>query len=98
MLETVCVYARPPRNGMSQGDMGRTASSSSSFWKRSQWFSGAESAGAQHPAAWPASKRRSLFFVPDSEAFNSFIGDGFLVPELMDESEVSSYKTGRWER
>ena len=28
-------------------------------------------------------------FVPDSEAFNSFIGDGFLVPELKDESEAS---------
>ena len=28
-------------------------------------------------------------FVPDSEAFNSFIGDGFRVPELKDGSEVS---------
>ena len=28
-------------------------------------------------------------FVPDSEAFNSNIGDGFLVPELEDESEAS---------
>ena len=28
-------------------------------------------------------------FVPDSEAFNSYIGDGFLVPELKDESEAS---------
>ena len=27
-------------------------------------------------------------FVPDSEAFNSDIGDGFLVPELKDESEA----------
>ena len=49
MLGTVCVYAQPPRNGMSQGDTGRLASSSSSSWKRSRWSSGA---GAQHPAAW----------------------------------------------
>ena len=28
-------------------------------------------------------------FVPDSEAFNSHIGDGFLVPELQDECEAS---------
>ena len=28
-------------------------------------------------------------FVPDSEAFNSCIGDGFLVPELKDESDAS---------
>ena len=28
-------------------------------------------------------------FVPDSEVFNSYIGDGFLVPELKDESEAS---------
>ena len=27
--------------------------------------------------------------VPDSEAFNSYIGDGFLVPELKDGSEAS---------
>ena len=27
--------------------------------------------------------------MPGSEAFNSYIGDGFLVPELMDESEAS---------
>ena len=28
-------------------------------------------------------------FVPDSEAFNSFIGDGFLVPELKGGSQAS---------
>ena len=27
--------------------------------------------------------------VPDSEAFNSYIGDGFLIPELKDGSEAS---------
>ena len=27
-------------------------------------------------------------FVPDSEAFNSYIGDGFLVPDLKDGSEA----------
>ena len=40
MHGTVCVYAQPLRNGMSQGGMGRTASSSSSFWRKSQWSSG----------------------------------------------------------
>ena len=33
-------------------------------------------------------------FVPDSEAFNSFIGDGFLVPELKGESVASEYVIG----
>ena len=28
-------------------------------------------------------------FVPDSDAFNSFIGDGFLVPQLKGGSEAS---------
>ena len=33
--------------------------------------------------------------VPNSEAFNSFIGDGFQVPELKGESESSdSYQAG----
>ena len=32
MHGTVCVYAQPLRNGMSQGDTGRMASSSSSFF------------------------------------------------------------------
>ena len=30
-------------------------------------------------------------FVPDSEAFNSSIGDGFPVPELKGECEASGY-------
>ena len=30
--------------------------------------------------------------VPDSEAFNSYIGDGFLVPELKGECEASEDK------
>ena len=34
-------------------------------------------------------KKKKPTFVPDSEAFNSYIGDGFLVPELKDESEAS---------
>ena len=52
---------------------------------------GADSAGAQHPAAWRASLPFDAeeAFVPDSEAFNSFIGDGFLVPELKGGSEAS---------
>ena len=32
---------------------------------------------------------REPTFAPDSEAFNSYIGDGFLVPELKDEREAS---------
>ena len=31
-------------------------------------------------------------FLPDSEAFNSFIGDGFLIPEFKGESEASEEK------
>ena len=31
-------------------------------------------------------------FVPDNEAFNSYIGDGFLVPELKDGSEASKHE------
>ena len=33
--------------------------------------------------------QEKLAFVPDSEAFNSYIGDGFLIPELKDGSEAS---------
>ena len=33
--------------------------------------------------------RKKPTFVPDSEAFNSYNGDGFLVPDLKDESEAS---------
>ena len=36
-----------------------------------------------------AEKAKAPTFVPDWEAFNSYIGDGFLVPELEDESEAS---------
>ena len=53
---------------------------------------GAGLAGAQHPAAWRASPplmQKKPTFVPDSEAFNSYTVDGFLVPELKDESEAS---------
>ena len=32
---------------------------------------------------------REPTFAPDREAFNSYIGDGFLVPELKDEREAS---------
>ena len=53
----------------------------------------AESAGAQHPAAWRDSllldSEEASFFLPDSGAFNSFIGDGFLVPELKGGNEAS---------
>ena len=33
--------------------------------------------------------------VPNSEAFNSFIGDGFRVPELEGESEAKKKRAGR---
>ena len=33
--------------------------------------------------------QKELAFVPDSEAFNSFVGDGFLFPELKGGSEAS---------
>ena len=35
------------------------------------------------------SMQKKQAFVPDSEAFNSFIGDGFPVPELKGECEAS---------
>ena len=35
------------------------------------------------------SMQKKPTFAPDCEAFNSYIGDGFLVPELKDESEAS---------
>ena len=38
--------------------------------------------------------QKKLAFVPDSEAFNSFIGDGFLVPELKGESEALEDEQG----
>ena len=39
--------------------------------------------------------QKKLAIVPNSEAFNSFIGDGFQVPELKDESESSDgYQAG----
>ena len=47
------------------------------------------------PSIWPHGellldlKKRKPASVPGSEAFNSFIGDGFLVPELKGESEAS---------
>ena len=53
---------------------------------------GADSAGAQHPAAWRASLfllQKKPSFVPDSKAFNSNIGEGFLVPQLKGECEAS---------
>ena len=46
---------------------------------------------AQHLAAWRASLllMKKPAFVPDSEAFNSFIGDDLLIPELKGGSEAS---------
>ena len=44
-------------------------------------------------AAWracpPFGSEGASAFVPDSEAFNSFVGDGFLIPELKGGSEAS---------
>ena len=41
MRGIVCVYAQPLRRGMSQGDLSRTASSSS-FWKKPVFVPGSE--------------------------------------------------------
>ena len=90
MRGIVCVYAQPLRSGMSQGGMGRTASSS--FGERANGPQGAVSAGAQHPAAWRASLRsdsEEAGICARNEAFNSFIGDGFQVPELKGGGEAS---------
>ena len=55
-METVCVCAQPLRSGMCQGDTGRMASSSSSFWRRSQW-----SSENQVQLGHPASGRMASF-------------------------------------
>ena len=62
------------------------------FGEQADGPQGAGSAGAQQPAAWRASLllvQKEPACVPDSEAFNSFIGVGFPVPELKGESEAS---------
>ena len=69
------------------GETGRMASSSSSFWKRSQWSSGS-GVGWGPASGRMASLSSFLMQKKPSEAFNSYIGDGFLVPELKDESEA----------
>ena len=80
------------RNGMSQGDMGRVVNSFFPLGKGANGPQGAESAG---PSNGPQGELLLLLmqkkptFVPDSEAFNSYIGDGFLAPELKDKSEAS---------
>ena len=93
MHGTVCVYAQPLRSGMSQGDdTGRTASSSSFLLKKEPMVL------RELVRLGPASSRmasflvlvqKELVFVPGSEAFNSFVGYGFLIPELKGGSEVS---------
>ena len=94
MHGTLCVYAQPLHNGMSQGDTGRAASCSSLFfWRKSRWSSGR--LVRLGPSIRPHGELLFLLmqkkpaFVPDSEAFNSFVGDGFLVPELKVGSEAS---------
>ena len=66
---------------------------SSSFWRRSQWF--LSELSRLGPSIRPHGELLLFLMqinptlVPDSEACNSYIGDGFLVPELKDESEAS---------
>ena len=107
MLGTVCVCAQPPRNGMSQGGTGRTASSSSSFLKEPIVLRELVRMG---PSIRPRGELLLLLVqkepacVPDSEAFNSFVGDGSLVPELkgrymsLDCKSLATCKIERWQR
>ena len=96
MLGTVCVCAQPPRDGMSQGDTGLMASSSSLLKKEPMVLRELVRFG---PSIRPHGEL--LFFLmqkkpalmPDSEAFNSFIGDDLLIPEL--KAEVRLRKTIR---
>ena len=80
----VCVFAQPLSSGTSQGGTGRTASSSSSCWRE-----------REAPSIRPHGEllllvmQKKPTLVPDSEAFNSFVGVGFLIPELKGGSEVS---------
>ena len=80
MRGTVCVYAQPPRSGTSQGEKEPTV---------------LRELIRLRPSIRPHGELLFLLmlkkpaFVPDSEAFNSFIGDGFRVPELGGESEAS---------
>ena len=93
MLGTVCVYAQPLRNGMSQRHTGRVARSSSSFWKRNQWS--LREMSRLVPSIRPHGQLLLLLMqkkptsVPDREAFNPCIGDGFSGPRVEDESEAS---------
>ena len=63
----------------------------SSFRRKSRWSSGIR----LEPSIRPQGDFLSFLLqkepvcVPDSEAFNSFVGDGFLVPELKGGSEAS---------
>ena len=72
---------------------GRMASSSSYFWRRSQWSS--RELSRLGPSIRPHDElllplmQKKPTLVPDSEAFNSCIGEGFLIPELKDGSEAS---------
>ena len=88
----VCVYAQPPRNGMFQGDTGRMATS---FFLQEKEPMVLRELSRLEPSIRPHGELLLLLmqkkptFVPDSEAFNSTSGDGFLVPEFKDESEAS---------
>ena len=63
------------------------------FWRKSRWSSG--SFFRLGPSIRPHGElllflvQKEWAFVPDSETFNSFVGDGILVPELKGGSEAS---------
>ena len=86
MLGTVCVCAQPPRDGMSQEDTGRTASSSSSFLKKEPMV--LRDLFRMGPSIRPYGEHLLLLVQkepacePDSEAVNSFVGDGFSDPRV----------------
>ena len=87
MLGIVCVYAQ-----LFQGDTGPYGELFFLLEKEPMVLRELSRLG---PNIWPHGElllllmKKKPTFVPDSEAFNSFIVDGFLFPELKDESEAS---------
>ena len=92
MLGTVCVYAQPPRNEMSQEDTGRTASSSSSFLKKEPMV--LRELVRFWPSIWPHGE---LLFLLDQKAgicarqrvLQLFRWGWLIVPELKGGGEAS---------
>ena len=93
MLGIVCVHAQPPSSGTSQGGTGLYGELFFFLLEKEPMV--LREVSRLGPSIRPHGELLLLLMqkkpasVPDSEAFNSYIGDGFLIPELKDGSEVS---------